>query len=473
MAFYFPRMRAALLVLTMSVAGVAAAGQRSSEGVEMSISRVSVANALSDLGSEAGVSLSAERQLGLRPFQMFIRNQHLGAVLPQVAEVLSTPPGTCLWLKGAAGVRPAYRLVEDIRSGQERQALLLRSKDARRQRLQEDVNTAVSLAQMTPEQLTEARKRHPELGYWIPALRSSLALLGTLSPEQARQLTSGQGISLPYSKLSPEQQDLLRKAAGRRMMRGTLRRPDGTSVVVEWRSPEDLPKTTLTFRISGSPDRPGIRVYIPTVAGSGMGWPDVLHPPRLGERAQPEWMKEALKSKSDERVRRRRALEQQAAKNPGLRTKVTVRAFIDVRDPKDPKRGQKRAADLSACLLQIADRTGLSVLGDYDPCWDDYYSPGVRTPRVLAQDLIDWPLWRVLDFIEEHFDISLQKKGKFIQVRSPRVLFAELDGIDLLDDRRAPPARIPELERDVGNRGTKPKATNPGSGNGRTPGDGS
>lgn len=160
-------------------------------------------------------------------------------------------------------------------------------------------------------------------------------------------------------------------------------------------------------------------------------------------------MKAALEPSRAAREKARKESEARARKDPDLLHKVTIIALQTVADPQDPKKTTQRYSDLSACLEQLAEASGLSVLGDYDPCWDDYYSwqnvsrPGTRHKTYMMQDLRNVPVWQALDFLAERFDITWEKKGGFVHIRSPRVLYAEMDGIDMLEHRPPGPPRLP------------------------------
>ena len=53
-------------------------------------------------------------------------------------------------------------------------------------------------------------------------------------------------------------------------------------------------------------------------------------------------------------------------------------------------------------------------------------------------------LWQALDLIARTFEVRWEKqKGKFLWLRSDRVLFAQIDRLDLLDTRTPAPLRIP------------------------------
>jgi hypothetical protein len=442
----------ALLSLgTFSVA-VQAAGAESRKPISVSVSRAPVAKLLRELGRVAEVPLAAgDPVLGGRPLQLFVRGQPLDAVMQELAAFLATSPGTCSWTEATVDRRAGYRLIENSRSRRERAAMLGRLRDERRRRLEVELGTALTMAGLGQNDRIALYRKRPELLAWVTAEGSSPRLLSTLSPTQRALLLSGKQLTLPYPEMSPQQQQIVyRMVGGERRMRHTTPRPGGGSpIVMEWQSPRDLPKTALNFRMAGLPDQPGIRVALPVLPGSVCQDPDALHPALPSDEDVPPWMRTILEQQRDRKRRERLA---EAEKDPDLRQKVTLKALRAAADERNPKQTVQKYSDLSACLEQLADETGLCVLGDYDPCWDDYYSwsdihrPGTRTKAHLMQDVKERPLWEVLGLIEDRFVVSLHKAGKFIRVRSPRVPYAEIDGIDLLDNRPPAPPRIPELE---------------------------
>jgi hypothetical protein len=435
-----------------AIANLVAHEARFNRPVSLSSTRVMVGDALRDLGNAAGVPLVTDQQLANRPFQLFVRRQTANAVMREVAEFLATPPGRCAWEKVTQDGVQTYRLREDARSRQERLLLLRRLRDRRRRQLETDLGSALHLAKLARDELTQVRGRHPELAYSVRSMRGTLGLLGSLPPERLNQVLTGQALNLPYTQMTQYQRRQLHTMAGQRGMRHTIRPRGRPPIVLHWRAPEDLPRSVLTFRLAGSPDRPGIRVFLPTLPGAGVGWPDALHPPLPDEKAQPEWMRAALEPRRRERETRRRRHQENARQDADLRIKVTLRALRTLPDGKNGRGAVQQPSDLSACLEQIADQARLSVLGDYDHCWDDYYSwqdfsrPGTRTKTILQQDLKDVPVWEALDFLHDRCRVTWEKRGKFIHIRSPRVPYAELDGIDMLEQREPPPPRIPGLD---------------------------
>lgn len=55
-------------------------------------------------------------------------------------------------------------------------------------------------------------------------------------------------------------------------------------------------------------------------------------------------------------------------------------------------------------------------------------------------------MWEVLEHAAARFEVSWEKQGSFLWIRSPRNFYAWMDGIDLLDERPSPPPKFPSPE---------------------------
>jgi hypothetical protein len=416
--------------------------------VQASLSAVTVENALRQLGQARGIPLTCgDPGLQARPFQLFARQQTLGEIMRQATTFLATPPGKCKWAPTALDGENGYRLWEDEANRRARRERLRRLAREREQRLRRDIDTAIRLASLTPEELEQVRDQYPEMATEMIGLRNPLSLLGSLDPVQRQGVLSGRRLSLPFTSLRPEQQALVRSIVGNYAERITTSSPDGTPLVLEWSADRDLPRTNLTLELAGRPDRPSLMFLIPLIPGrSAMGNPNLLYPGLTEEARKLPWVREILEQRRQESEKAGRAAETAARRDPDLQRRVTLRRLVEVPDPSDPNRTVQKVADLSAVFRQVADQTGLCILGEYDPCWDNYYgdaqSPGWEYRLTLKADLVKVRLVDALKAIQELFRVEWAKRASTILVRSPRVLFAELDGIDLLDDR-LPPLRRP------------------------------
>jgi hypothetical protein len=436
--------------------------ERLKRPVDLSVSRVTLADALKALGTEAETPLACtDRGLTGRPVFLFIRKQSLGSVMHHLARFFPTAPGTCRWDRVTVEGQSGYRLVEDNSSRNARELALNRLRKSRRERLQAELEEAMRLTQLTPEEFQRVQDQHPEFWDSMSGLRVNYALLASLSPEETSRLLDGKGLNLPYSGLRPEQQRLVFQMVGDCTMSRPIPGREGEEL--SWSTRKDLPKSTVTLRITGSPERPGIRMSVPTLPGGSVGFPDMLHPGLPAEKEQPEWMRAVATKRREAAEKDREQARETARKDPDLLQKITLTAMVETPDPKQPGKSQKRYADLAMALEQVADRTGLSIVGDYDPCWDDYYSwqdfhmPGNRMKARLDKDMKDVAAWEALEAIAARFKVSWEKRGKFLWVRSPRVLYAMLDGIDLLDERPAPrPKFILDAIRERDEREGKP-----------------
>jgi hypothetical protein len=155
-------------------------------------------------------------------------------------------------------------------------------------------------------------------------------------------------------------------------------------------------------------------------------------------------MQEITKERQRKEQQAREKFLRTAKTDPRLTTTVEIKAQIDVPDPQQPGRTMKRFCDLADTLRQIADQTRLSIIGDYDPCWDDYYSrldahdPDLRTKQIVRADLPAMPAWQALEYTRSHFEVEWEKIGEVIQVRSERIDYALMDHIDVLDPKPLP-----------------------------------
>jgi hypothetical protein len=169
----------------------------------------------------------------------------------------------------------------------------------------------------------------------------------------------------------------------------------------------------------------------------------VLHPGLPGPEERSPWLAEVVeKRKQNEEAKRRKFIEA-ARQDPALASKITLTAWIDAPDPNKPGASSKRACDLSATLGQLAEKSGLSIIADYDPCWYDYYAsldPGSTGPGMrkwLQSDLPEMPVWQALEQIRTYFGVEWEKRGSVLFVRSPRIPYVMMDRIDVIN----PPTR--------------------------------
>ncbi len=414
--------------------------------------------AVKELGDKVGVELRCvSRPLESRPVVVLTPGLVTASeLMQQLAAIASTAPGRCTWHATSIDGGRAYVLREDSASRHARSVRTKADLERRASQLDRDLVAALRLADTPTEQLEPLRADQPDLGTPSNAFRWGLRLLRSLSAEQVQALLGGVGIRLPYSDLREDQQEMLRHIVGDLRTSYTTRRRDGTPLTLTWSSREDLPKSSVTYRFAGDPSRPGIMMLIPTIVGSEIGQPNLLRPPRVPPDEQAEAMRRAVEARDrpvrQAREERRERLRALAAKDPSLARPVSAQAVRDVPDPRKPGRRVQRHSDLVAVLEQLALAGQVSILGDYDPCWDDYYAwrdffePGLRMKRTLRQDIRDVPLWEALEQVAEHFRVSWEKRGNLIRIRSPRVSFALADGIDLFDERPPPRPHIPGLD---------------------------
>jgi hypothetical protein len=405
--------------------------------VDVSVPRATVRDAVRALGDAAGLRLSAaDGPVASWPVLLYLRQRSARAAMDDLAAFLSAPGEQSTWEPADGG----FRLQQDAGS---RAARLQREQKARAhrdQRLKAEFDTLLRLSKLNGAGLERERARYPELVASARDLALWATLLEGLSPDYRRTLLSGTGLAFRVRDLEPAQRQAAEAIlAGRGVNKArTSVPPELGGGYYEWRSDRDVPRTPVSFRLTGDPNRPGISVVFIPLPGSRSGAHDLLHP-GLPKELEPPWLSEILEQRRREGEAARRPFLERVKQDPALSGKITLTGVLDVPDPKQPGKTMKRYCDLSAALSQVADRTGLSIIGDYDPCWWDYYrrtdahEPQGEFKRSLTDDLKDVPVWGAMEHIAKYFRVEWEKRGDVLYVRSPRVLNAVLDGIDLLD----------------------------------------
>jgi hypothetical protein len=451
----------ATLALALQSAGAASESRgRLDEPVTFSVTRVTLAEAVARLGEAAGVPLEVRgRGIAPRPVQLFIREQPLRPVMDEIARFAAEPPGACRWSAATVDGAAGYRLSEDQTSRLARERLHRRLFLERTRRLEASLRLAVQAARLSPEEWEAVRKRREDLAYWRSLNRPALAILTGVPADGIAALFSGRCILLHYQELDDAGKDAIHQIiGGLENGRLTAPIPGREPVVFDWIRERDLPRSRITFRLAGAPDRPGIWAFIPILPGGGWGDRNLIQPPaRIDETEKhPPWLLKVVEKRKQEQEQSREEARKRARKDPDLQQKISVRSPVEVPDEKDPKKKLDRYCDLTMCLEQVAEESGLSILGDFDHCWDDYYSwtdpirPGSRMRRSLdSPGFRDLPVWEVMESLAETFRITWQKRGRFLLVRSPRAPYAQIDGIDMLEMRPGPlPKELQDLLRD-------------------------
>jgi hypothetical protein len=423
------------------LAGTRVAAQQEKR-VDVSVPRATVRDAVRALGDAAGLRLSAaDGPVASWPVLLYVRGRPARAVMDDLASFLSVPGEKSIWEAAEGG----FRLQQDAVSRAVRLQREQKARAERDRRLKAEFDTLLRLSKLNGAALERERARHPELAATVRDLALWVTILEGLSPEYRRTLLSGTGLAFRIRDLEPAQRqaaEALIAGRGRHRQRRPVP-PELGGGHMDWDSERDVPRTPVSFRLTGDPNRPGISIVFITLPGSRSGAHDILHP-GLPKELQPPWLREILEQRRQEEEAARRPFLERVKQDPAVNRKITLAGWQDLPDPKQPGKTLKRASDLSAALLQVADQTGLSIIGDYDPCWWDYYTrtdahePWGENKWSLTTDLIDVPAWEAMEHIAKYFRVEWEKRGDVLYVRSPRVLYAVLDGIDLLDPPSPP-----------------------------------
>jgi hypothetical protein len=421
------------------VAGSAAAEPSASprKRLDFTATRVTLKEATKSLGDAAGCPLRVAESLAIRPVVLMLRGRTADEAMADLARFVATSPGKCSWTFDTSS--GCSTLVEDAANRKARVNKTESQRVSRYRQLISDMETAMRLALLPLSELVRARSRHPELAYTAPRLRRVYGILAGLNTDQRRALLSGKGLSLRIGELPPAEQGYAQAMMGSILSARVSVPPELGGGHMDWLAERDLPRTPLSIRLAGRPDRPGITVSIAYLPGVRRGARDALHPNPPAEADRPEWLKDILKERERKEQKARQEFLDTVKGDPQLRTPVTLNAMVDVPDPKRPGRTIKRFSDLADTLTQVADQTRLSIIGDYDPCWDDYYTrldlhnPDMRSKQLLRGNLPSMPAWQAMEFVRTHFAVEWEKRGSVLYVRSPRIPYALMDKIDVLD----------------------------------------
>jgi hypothetical protein len=427
---------------TASAASVVPAGGLESPAT-VTIRGATAADACAELARTTGLSLRcADPFLARRPVVLFAAERPVVEMMEALAEALRTEPGRCEWRR----VGERFELIQSAGSRAARRALLRRLQRERAREFDARGRRLFQLDGAGEAELDDARRRDPELVAALPQVRIGAPLLQLLDRHQQAALGSGREVGVPIGALPLAHQELVRSlVAGTGTLRLTIPHDSG-DLVFTW-SVEDLPTTPLLIRFVGEPDRPGVRCTIPTVPGSPVTLPNLFYPEVPPAEHRLPWLREALEAREKEELRQREAELAPLREDPDLRKLISVGRVLEPDSSSESP--TRRRADLSGVLAQVAKESGLGVVGDYDPCWDDYYrwndssQPGAAERKYLPADLEKLPVLEVMEVVRRVFRVEWKKRGAWIFITSPRVPFAEIDGLDLLDHRpQAPPEAL-------------------------------
>lgn len=407
-----------LAAVTVPGAGDQFGGRSAPDGrVGQRVSVVAVGPSLTlllrDLRRQTGVDLNCEPLLARRRLVVVVRDRPLREVMDQIAGITATPPGRCAWEAAGSG----YRLREDLRSKSARQELLRRREGEFWQRLR----LARAAAAMSPEELVKVRASFPRLALSPP--RGAVEILRGIPEEQLLLVSRGTPLDLAFDQMSRPLQECVREKIGR--VRFTVSHaPDDApeTVTLRYEGSRDYRSARVLVRLSGTPDRPGLLVKIALTAASALETPNMLYPGVPSVDVQPEWLREALEQ--EEKARRARGLQPPLDEDAALKKRINLRRMYPTRRGEDPRNNL-----LPDCLAQAAAQTGIPVIAQYDPCYEDYYT---RTyPRSLKADLNGVTVREALERIARDFLVTWDRRGEWIRVWSERAIYADMDRMDL------------------------------------------
>jgi hypothetical protein len=419
---------ALLICVSTCLAAAPTTDSRQQRLVTVTSSYEPLATTLAELSRQTEVDLAAgEEALARHRLILLAKERPLGEVRAQIARFVGLPPGGSYWARRGVENAATYRLMES-RASKEARAKRLRDRNAR---TTARIREALTLAGLDEEALAAQRERNPRLAAARNNFRAAYALFRSLTPAQFDAALQSGRLSLPFSMLTPQQQQLVQGSVSRVRIRTFQPAPNGGETVSVYDGSRDFASSSVMIGLSGSAERPGFRVMVQMDRESALGCPNVLDPPIPNADERPDWLADALeKSEAAEKAKRKRALGPRPPKDPDLLRRVTVHQSV-FRPAVGGVKGKSGpyAASIGDALREIAAQTGLPVIGDFDPCYEDPFSR--QGMQRLPKDLVDVPLWEALDTLAEVWDLQWEKKDGWLRVRSPRAPYALSGELDL------------------------------------------
>jgi hypothetical protein len=163
-----------------------------------------VEEVLARLSAESGVSLRCEgREVADQRVSVVLREQPLRRVQALLAETLGL-----YWRRERKAPEYRYLLFQDVKSRQEEERLLGRS----RKQYEQGLRRLVDSLKLTPEEVAARRERDPMWCWWLdePQRRRAIGFLRALSAVQWDQLMQTGHLEIHFEGLAPrEQQEVL------------------------------------------------------------------------------------------------------------------------------------------------------------------------------------------------------------------------------------------------------------------------
>jgi hypothetical protein len=186
----------------------------------------------------------------------------------------------------------------------------------------------------------------------------------------------------------------------------------------------DFAKVRVRVFPSGSPDRPGLGVMLRLTPLAGRVVQDVLNEPTLDPKEGPTW------SGTSAAYQKRRRGPEEREKDPQLQGKVTLAG------------GRDRT--IEKVLREFSHRSGLPLIGEYDPCFANPADRAMSRQKFLGSGaVVSLPAWKALDKVCSVFDLDWEFHDGWLWIRSPRTLRSYLALVDLS------PPRNPATSSDV------------------------
>ncbi len=392
-----------ILMGVLALAAITGDAARSAEpGLTCSIAGDTLGEALPEIGRLAKRPVAAGARVKDRRYFLYLRGRTLPEFQDALKQFVPQPPGTAAWYL-SGGV---LRFEEDIRSEQ-----------ARLERARARWRRETALRQAGLRKMQEWVK--PIAGEWQGKINGRnrharwMRLFDSLPPAAKMSALGGKSTRVFFDELSPGGLDLVNQMVVGRQPGDAWRRY--VEITPDRLSPEHL---TLELHIrsqqSGGPVS-GDLVNEPTWVRSE-GWVDA-HPDQYPGIAA---------------YRDRRRGPARAAQMPALARLIPVPGGADT---------SKNTVD--RILSQLCTSSGLSLVGEYDPCWGGTATdPRFRNRAVLGPPKPGErkPVWEVLELVARAFDLEWDYQQGWLQLRSPRTVDGWLGDLDL----SPPPARSGE-----------------------------
>lgn len=360
-------------------------------------------------GKKVGVPLASGPNARDRRLFLFPTGCKFEEVRAKLQDFVPFSPGTARWYADGS----VLTFDEDLVSKQTRlreaeEEVVQRAARHRTARYTEVRNWARRDGPGEPPVMRQLRQR----------ISAFLDVLDGFPPALRAAAFQGHRVEVPYALLTAAGQNAVRGLLGR----ATLTVDGNPQPLFDGKT--DIPKVIVRALPAGTPDAPGLEVHLQMHRVASKTMLDLLHP-RMpggvgGEDAR-GLMKEYAARERGPADRKELA---------ALRNPITLTGGAD--------------STVEAVLAEFSSRSGLPIIGEYDPC---FLHPADRTRTrqkfLLPKEVEDRPLWSALDVVAARFDLDWDFKNGWIEIRSPRTLRSFAGVLDLS------PPRNPKKHSDV------------------------